>query len=178
MRGVVVEAAAALGALGAPGRALALQHHRPVGLGQHVGDPADGAGLDQPLQLAEGAGVAVVIADLVHQALRPGERGQLLGLAPVEAERLLAEDVDAGLERLAHHRPVQPRGRRHDHPVEPGRQHRVVVAEHRHAGIAADHVEHEPGGIADHHLGLGVRVDDGEVRQSHLAEPGDADLDH
>ena len=47
MGGVVVEAAAALGALAAPGPALRLQHDRAVGLAEDVGDLADRAGVEQ-----------------------------------------------------------------------------------------------------------------------------------
>ena len=74
MRGVVVEAAAALVLRWlrqvAP---LGLQHDRAVGLAEDVGDLADRAGVEQPLDLLEGADEAVVVADLGDQARARGQ---------------------------------------------------------------------------------------------------------
>ena len=70
VRGVVVEAPppSSLRLRHVP--PFALQHHRPVGLAEDVRDGADRAGVEQPLDLAERADEAVVVADLGDEALR------------------------------------------------------------------------------------------------------------
>ena len=54
--------------------------------------------VEEPLDLGEGTDEPVVVADLGHQAALRGERGELVRLRGREAQRLLAEHVEAPLE--------------------------------------------------------------------------------
>src|ERR1700704_4094116 len=58
-------------------------------------------------------------------------------------------------------------------------QHGVKIVVGGHAGVLLEHPEYVAGGVADpDHLHVWVGVDHRVVRETHLAEPDDSNLDH
>ena len=177
---IVVQAAAALGLVAAPGAALCAEHDGAVRLSEDAADAADRACVEKVLDLAEAPHEPVVIPDLRDHAGASCRRGQLLGVRRAERERLLAEDVQAMFERGAHQRPVRPGWRRDQDRVEINlAQHRLVAPVGRERGLLPEHASHIARRLADRcDLDLGVHVGDREVREAHLAEPDDREPDH
>ena len=180
VRGIVVKAAAALASLGAPGRALGLEHHRAIGLCADMVDRADRAGRDQPAHFHERSDKAVVIADLVDQPFGLGQRGQLVRFGAAQRERLFAEHVDPAFERCLHHRIVRARRRGDDHRIGPRiLEHFRIVGICRDAGVFLEHVKHIAGGIADcRQIDPRVGLDHAQVGNPHLAQAHNRYLDH
>ena len=93
MGGIVVKTATALIALGAPSRTLGAKHDRAIGLRQNMGDVTQRAAVDDALHFLEGGHIAVVIADLIHESPVLRQGGERLGILPIQAERLFAENM-------------------------------------------------------------------------------------
>ena len=173
---IIIEAPAALGLLRPPALPLGPQHHRAVGFGQHMGDAPQRPAVDHLLHPPEGAHEAVVIAHLPHQPARGRQLRQRLRLLRVQAEGFFAEHMQPPLQRGAHHRRMQPRRRGDHHRVRPGLlQHLVIAAEHPGRDISVQQADQEPGGLRCACLGIGVGVDDREMRQAHLTQADNTD---
>ncbi len=141
---------------------------------------AERAAGEHARRLLEGADEAQVVADLRDALRGVGERDEALAVAHVEHERLLAEDVQPARERLLHHRGVQARGRRDHHRVERlFREHALQVGMALEAGKLAERIGEVRRGVArGHDLDLGMRLEDGEMGQPHLAQSCESDPNH
>ncbi|MNS98067.1 hypothetical protein D3C72_1324220 [compost metagenome] len=169
---VVIQATAAFRALGTPGGTFRLQHHRAIGLAQHMRHFADHVQVQQALDLLEGADEAVVVADLVDQAFFRRQAGRLLAFLGVETERLFAKHVDILVQRGQHHLAMHARWRRDDHGIKfQFIEHEVEVRIGLDARIFAQDVEHVAGGVADgRQCDTGMCIDHRVMGQAHLAQ--------
>ena len=88
--------------------------------------------VDAPAERADGRVEALEMPDLQHAAAAHRQLEQRLALLDRRGERLLDQDVDAGLEQVARHR-VVTRGRHRDAgAVDPAGE-RAVIRQRRHA---------------------------------------------
>ena len=127
---VVIEAAAALVRLAAPGLCGGFQHHRTIGLGVDVADLADRLQIQQTPRFHEGADKTIVIADLAHEVAARRLLSQLFADGGGQGHRLFAEDVDALFQGLTHHLVVKPGRRRDHHRVQAGRLQQLRIVRH------------------------------------------------
>ena len=160
MGGIIVEAAAALRFVAAPGGALGSQHDRAVRLGHDMGHGADCARVQKPLHLAKGTDIAIMIPDLGNQALVSRQPGQPVAVLPVETEGFLAEHVETLFQRCGHHRRMVLGRRGDDHGIERfGSQERVVVLVDGSFDVLREHIDQKAGAIADDGVGCGMGID-------------------
>ncbi len=172
MRRIVVQAAAALRALRAPGRTFGLEHHRSVGLRQHVRHFTDGIAIEQALDFLEGAHETAVVAHLVDQAFSVGQPCHFFAFGIVEHEGLLAKHVQVLFQRRLDHLAVHAgRGGNDDGVQFDFGQHGVEIGIGAHPGVLVEYIEHITGSIAHGgHRHAGMGVDHRLVGQAHLAQ--------
>ena len=105
---------------------------------------------------------------------------ELVGLRRAQGQRLLAEDVQALVQRGLDHREVRLGRRRDDDRVEWDRlQHGVVVTLALDAGVLAQDVQDEAGRVTDRlDADVGMSAEDGQVGDAHLSDADNCYTNH
>src|SRR5665213_465741 len=135
---------------------------------------------DQPSGLAECLDIPVVISHLIDELTRRRQLDKRLTLGQIKTKRLLAEDMQAMLERAANHLTVKARGCGHHNAVELRfRDHLAEIGVDRHTRVFVQDVQNILRGVTDRdeinpRMGVQYRL----VRQTHLADAYEASPDH
>ena len=118
-----------------------------------------------------------MVAHLGDQTAIRRQVDQLLALACIEHEGLLAEHVETCSEGASNHGCVRVGRCCDDDGVDSGLgEQLVVVAVHRDAGVLLENIEQEARGVADTGDGdIGMRPNHRQVRQAHFPEAHYAD---